>query len=238
MYAHELIFILILYILILLIKNHSIHLLLGVIFMSYSDFTLKKVKYKFELNIVESKDLFSEVKEATISNFLSTILKQNVPIALAIGTEKASSELIIINILLEIKKQLNVSFFSGIDFTVDKEKGLNGFCDFIVSKSAEQLFLDSPVLTIVEAKNERIMSGLGQCIAEMIAAKIYNKRENNAISSIYGAVTTGHAWKFLQYKENTVFIDIEDYYIKNPKKIVGIFNHMIRNEKEVTSSFL
>jgi len=27
---------------------------------------------------------------------------------------------------------------------------------------------------------------------------------------------------------NTAYIDIEDYYIKNPKKIVGIFVHMIK----------
>jgi len=196
--------------------------------MSYSDFTLKKVKSKFDLNIVENDDLFSTIEEVEISDFLSMILKQNIPIALAISTEKACSELIIINILLEIKKQLNISFFSGIDFTVDKEKGLNGFCDFIISKSPEQLFLDSPVLAVVEAKNEKIVSGLGQCIAEMIATKIYNERENNSISCIYGAVTTGHAWKFLKFEKDTAYIDIEDYYIKSPKKIIGIFNYMIK----------
>jgi len=196
--------------------------------MSYSDFSLKKVKSEFDLNIIENEDLFSTVEEVKLSEFLSTILKQNIPLALAIGTEKASSELIIINILLEIKKQLNISFFSGIDFTVDKEKGLNGFCDFIVSKSPEQLFLDAPVIAVVEAKNEKIVSGFGQCIAEMIAAKMYNEQENNAISFIYGAVTTGHAWKFLKLEKSTVYIDIEDYYIKNPEKILGIFNQMIK----------
>jgi hypothetical protein len=127
-----------------------------------------------------------------------------------------------------MKKQLKISFFSGIDFTVDKEKGLNGFCDFIISKSPEQLYLDTPVLALVEAKNEKIVSGLGQCVAEMIAAKIYNEREGNVVSSIYGAVTTGHAWKFLKLEEDTAYIDIEDYYIKNPKKIVGIFVHMMK----------
>ena len=196
--------------------------------MSYSDFDLKKIKSEFQLKIVEDEDLFSSIEEVEISDFLSTILKQNVPIALAISTEKANSELIIINILLEMKKQLKISFFSGIDFTVDKEKGLNGFCDFIISKSPEQLYLDTPVLALVEAKNEKIVSGLGQCVAEMIAAKIYNEREGNVVSSIYGAVTTGHAWKFLKLEKDTAYIDIEDYYIKNPKKIIGIFVHMIK----------
>ncbi len=196
--------------------------------MSYSDFGLKKIRSEFNLKIVENEDLFSKVEEVEISDFLATILKQNVPLALAIGTEKASSELIIINILLEIKKQFKISFFSGIDFTVDKEKGLNGFCDFIISKSPQQLFLDIPVVAVVEAKNEKIVSGLGQCVAEMTAAKIYNEREGNAVSCIYGAVTTGHAWKFLKLEEDTAYIDIEDYYIKYPQKIIGIFGYMIR----------
>ncbi len=197
--------------------------------MAYSDFDLKKVKSEFSLKIVETEDLFSSVKDVEISDFLADILKNNVPIALAIGTEKASSELIIINMFLEIKKQLNISFFSGIDFTVDKDKGLNGFCDFIMSKSSEQLFLDTPIVVITVAKNEKIMGGLGQCIAEMIAAQIYNKKEGKTLPCIYGAVTTGHAWKFLKLEDTTVYIDIEDYYIKNPTKIISILTFMVTN---------
>ncbi len=196
--------------------------------MSYSDFNLKKVKSEFDLKLVEDQDLFSTVAEVEISDFLLEVLKQNVPIALAISTEKANSELIIINILLEIKKQLQVSFFSGIDFTVDKERGLGGFCDFIISSSSEQLFLDAPIVTVVEAKNEKIISGLGQCVAEMVAAKIYNAQEGREVPCMYGAVTTGHAWKFLKLEADTAYLDIETYYIKNPQKIVGILTYMIK----------
>ena len=194
--------------------------------MAYSDFDLKRVKAEFDLKIVETDDLFSAVDAVEISPFLSDILKQNVPLALAMGTEKASSELILINVFLELKNRLNISFFSGIDFTVDKERGLNGYCDFIISKSPEQLFLDVPIIAVVEAKNERIMSGLGQCVAEMIAATIYNTREKLPIARVYGAVTTGHAWKFLTMDANVVSIDREDYSIKTPQKIIGILSYM------------
>jgi hypothetical protein len=197
--------------------------------MAYSEFDLKKVKSVFDLEIIEDLDLFSTITEIETSQLLEQILKQNVPLALAIATEKASSELIIINIFLELKRQLNISFFSGIDFTVDKEKGLNGFCDFIISKSSEQLFLDTPVVAVVEAKNEKIISGLGQCVAEMIAARIYNEKDDKNLPCIYGVVTTGHAWKFLKLAENIVYIDLEDYYIKNPQKILGILTYMIKN---------
>jgi hypothetical protein len=195
--------------------------------MAYSDFDLKKVKSVFNLEIVETENVFTDVAEVEISPFLAEMLKQNVPLALAMGTEKANSELILINVFLEIKNRLHISFFSGIDFTVDKDKGLNGYCDFIISKSPEQLFLDIPIVAIVEAKNEKIMSGLGQCIAEMIAAQMYNEREGKPVACIYGAVTTGHAWKFLKIETHVVFVDREDYYIKNPQKIVGILAYMV-----------
>ena len=83
--------------------------------------------------------------------------------------------------MLEVKTQLvdQISFFPGIDFNVDKDRGLSGFCDYIISRSPEQFYLERPVMTIVEAKNENIISGLGQCIAAMYAAQLYNERENN-----------------------------------------------------------
>ncbi|EGJ32766.1 MULTISPECIES: hypothetical protein [Moorena] len=145
--------------------------------MAYSDFTLKKVKLDFNIQTVEDQSLFSNSEEIEISDYLAQTLKRNLPLALAINTEKARSELIIINILLEVKEKSSqkISLFSGIDFNVDKEKGLTGFCDYIISGSEEQLYLDLPVITIVEAKNENIISGLGQCIAEMYAAQLFNQ---------------------------------------------------------------
>ena len=161
--------------------------------MAYSDFTLKKVKLDFNIQTVEDQSLFFNSEELEISDYLAQTLKRNVPLALAINTEKARSELIIINILLEVKEKSSekISLFSGIDFNVDKEKGLTGFCDYIISGSEEQLYLDLPVITIVEAKNENIISGLGQCIAEMYAAQLFNQEESNDFPCVYGAVTTG-----------------------------------------------
>jgi len=86
---------------------------------------------------------------------------------------------------------------------------------------------ESPVIALVEAKNEKIISGLGQCIAEMLAARIYNEQENQTIPFIYGVVTTGHAWKFLKLDGNKIYIDIEDYYIKSPEKILAILCYML-----------
>ncbi len=200
--------------------------------MAYSDFTLKKIKAELNIKLVEKNSVFVHIKAVEISRYLKDTLKRNVSLALAINTEKARSELIIINILLEIKEIFPdaISLFSGTDFNVDKERGLTGFCDFIISSSPEQLYLESPVITIVEAKNENIISGLGQCIAEMYASQIYNEKEGYNLPSIYGAVTTGDEWKFIKLIKDTAHIDTDTYYINDIEKIVGILAKMVQQQ--------
>jgi hypothetical protein len=198
--------------------------------MAYSDFDLKKVKQNLGINLIEKENLFIGINPVEITAYLQEALAENVPLARAINTEKARSELIIANILVELRKilQHKISLFSGIEFNVDKEKGLNGFCDFIISASTEQLMLCSPVVAVVEAKNENIIGGLGQCIAEMVAARIFNQLEKDeSVKRIYGVVTTGTTWKFLKMDESDVYIDLDEYSIENPNKIIGILMEMI-----------
>jgi hypothetical protein len=192
--------------------------------MSYSDFTLNRVAKEFNLTISERSDIFTEIPELTPSDFLQETLRDNIALALGSNTEKARSELIIAPILVELRKQLNyqISWFSGIDFSVDASKGLNGSCDFIISRSPELLFVSAPVMTIVEAKKENILAGLGQCVAEMLAAQIFNQNEGNEIPVIYGAVTTGTNWKFLRLNGQAIEIDLLEYFINDVGKILGI----------------
>lgn len=198
--------------------------------MSYSDFDLRKVKQNLGINLIEKENLFSSIKSVGITAYLQETLAENIPLARAINTEKARSELIIANILVELRKVLEhkISLFSGVEFNVDKEKGLNGFCDFIISASSEQLMLCSPIVPVVEAKNENIIGGLGQCIAEMVGAKIFNELENDeGVKRLYGVVTTGTTWKFLKIDRMDVYIDLDDYPIENPDKIIGILLAMV-----------
>lgn len=198
--------------------------------MAYSDFTLKKVKSDLKIRIIENTALFSDVEAAEISTYLRDTLKRNIPLALSINTEKARSELIIINILLEVREKHpdRISLFSGIDFSVDKERGLTGFCDFIISNSPEQLYLECPVIAIAEARNENIVSGLGQCIAEMYASQIYNEKEGHNLPCFYGAVTTGDEWKFMKLIKDAAYVDMDHYYVTDIEKIVGILTAMVR----------
>lgn len=192
--------------------------------MSYSEFTLAKVKAIFDLTTNEKVDFFVDSPTLEPSLLLKEILAYNLPLALASNSEKARSEMIIAPILIELRKQLQdkINIFSGIEFNVSSEKGLTGVCDFIISDSLEQLFVSAPVVTLVEAKKENINASLGQCVAEMLAAQIFNERFENEVPAIYGTVTTGTNWRFLKLEKNIISIDLSEYYLRDIEKILGI----------------
>jgi hypothetical protein len=205
--------------------------------MPYSQFTLEQIKKDFGISILEQFGIFIDIPEVDCSDFLKQTLQEHLPLALAIDTEKARSELIVMPILVELKKQQyqlqnksQISIFSGRDFTVDASKGLNGFCDFLISYSPEQIIIEAPFVALVEAKNDNIQSGLGQCMAEMIAAQIFNEIKGNLIPTIYGVVTTGTNWKFLRLNGKTIEIDLNEYFINQLGKIFGILQSAIKNE--------
>jgi len=203
--------------------------------MSYSNFTLSKVKKDFSITTAETERLFSQIAPVQPSELLMLNLKENLSLATAINTEKARSELIIMPVLTEVRRILKgqVSLFSGAEFNVDLEQGLNDTCDFILARSPEQFFITKPVITIVEAKRENIPSGLGQCIATMIAARQFNEQEGEPIDIIYGVVTTGTDWKFLKLIQQVAYIDSSDYFISEVDRILGILVSTLQPESEL-----
>ncbi len=192
--------------------------------MAYSDFTLAKVQKSFNLTLDETRNLFTDIQPIAPSETLKTLLIDYIPLATSIATEKARSEFLIAPILADLRRFLKnkVSLFSGNEFNVDQTKGLQGFCDYILSFSQEQLFISAPVMFIFEAKKEDINGGLGQCVAAMIAAQLFNQVQGSEVDRIYGGVTTGTNWKFLFIEGKTVYIDSIEYYIKEVDKILGI----------------
>ncbi len=200
--------------------------------MAYSNFTLESVGAAFELERVASIDLFSEIEPITPSSHLITQLQKKVPLAVAIGTEKARSELIITDVLFELREHFNhrISLFSGVDFNVDAENDLTGVCDFLISLSPEQFFVEAPVIALVEAKNADVKLGLGQCVAEMIAAQRFNAEKKNSIPYVYGTTTSGTDWLFLKLVGQRLHIDMAVYTIAQCDKILGILSSMVEQK--------
>jgi hypothetical protein len=197
--------------------------------MAYSDFTLPGVISQFQLTVIEDQELFRQIEPVVVPASLTEMLNDSAPLALAINTEKARSEMIIAPILLELRKLTGrrISLFSGVDFPVAPEQGLTGYCDFILSQAREQLFITAPVLIIFEAKNDNIKTGLAQCLAAMIAAQLFNARAGKEIEAVYGLVTTGSLWKFLRLEQQAVVVDQREYHLNELEKVLGVLMHIV-----------
>jgi hypothetical protein len=199
--------------------------------MPYSKFTLSKVVDDFQLTIREGDRFFQNVPTVKPSSLLEEILKETLPWAIAVSSEKARSEGIINPVLLEVKRQLKgqISIFSGEEFNVQPDLDLTGYVDFLISRSPEQLYIKAPAVVLVEAKKEDLKPGLGQCLAEMVAAQLFNQQKQQPISTIYGTVTSGTVWRFLKLEGQSVTIDLTDYPLPPVEPILSFLVWMTLN---------
>lgn len=201
--------------------------------MPYSQFTtITKVKEAFNLTTVEGIRFLPEIAPIQPSNTLAATLEETLPLAVATGSEKARSELIISPVLVEVRRILNrqISMFSGEDFNVDESQGLNGRCDFLISRSTEQLAIEAPAIVIVEAKQADLKTGIGQCVAEMVAAQKFNEAKQKPLPTLYGSVSNGLQWQFLKLSGTEVTIDLNIYSLPPVEQILGFLVWMIRFE--------
>jgi hypothetical protein len=198
--------------------------------MAYGDFDLRTAVHAFGLTEERSTDLFADVEALGPSDYLRGWLDEFAPVALGINTERARSEFIIAPILAEAKRQAGttVNVLPGVAFEVDTAQGLTGYCDYLIARSPEIFYVQGPVLAVVEAKREDLVSGLGQCAAEMVAIRLFNEREGTPLPAVFGAVTSGSIWRFLRLAETVLSIDRLEYYLRDVPKILGILVRIAR----------
>ncbi|KKJ00736.1 hypothetical protein [Prochlorothrix hollandica] len=200
--------------------------------MSYSQFkTLASVKEAFGIQTREGVRFLPQLEPLTPSSMLQSYLGYGLPIATATGSEKVRSELIISPLLIEVRQILGqrISFFSGEEFTVDESVGLAGICDFLVSRSPALIEIEAPVLMLVEAKKADLRLGLGQCAAELVAAQRFNQKQGHPIEAVYGAVSSGTLWRFMQLVGQVLTIDVADYTLMPMGQILAYLVWMAEN---------
>lgn len=197
--------------------------------MAYSDFTLDTVINKFDLRL-KTLALFTQLEKVAVSEGLQKSLTTGKRLAISSGNEKARSEFLIAPIMIELEQTFDqkIAIYSGKNLDADRGNGLFGECDFVISKGEQVFMIQSPILAIVEAKKADIELGLGQCVAQMIGAKLMNERQD-LNHPIYGCVTTGEDWQFLKLEENILYIDSDRYYINEVDKILGCLHAIIKS---------
>ena len=192
--------------------------------MAFTDFTLESVEA--ELGVTpHSGVIFPTLPEASVPAWLTDGLARGMELALV--SEKARSEFIVAPVLLGVRELSGgrISILSGQRLDVDPGRRLLGECDFILALSEPLPRLRAPLVTVVEAKKNDIDAGLGQCIAQMVAAQLFNERVGH-IGVVYGCVTTGEDWQFLRLDGQVVLIDTTRRYINDVGSILAAFLSM------------
>jgi hypothetical protein len=199
--------------------------------MAYSDFTLSTLQQRFDLTH-QRKRLFGEIKPLAPSEWLINALK--IAEELPIRSEKAKSELIVMPILLELRTQNNKQFtiYSGENLVADSEKGLNGECDFILTKDTRSFEIQAPILQVIEAKKNDVENGIAQCAAQLLGARIYNSKQQIDFPTLHGCITTGDDWLFIQL-EQQLFIDTRKFYLGNLEQLLGAFQSILDGYKNI-----
>ena len=196
--------------------------------MSFQQFSFPQVVKTLGLTPTDS-DLFTPIPPLDLPLEFQARVVEGANLASAINTEKARSEFVVAPILLEFRRLHagRIGLFSGVELEADPSRGLNGVCDFLITKSPLQHIVSLPIVTVVEAKNENLRTGMGQCIATMVAAQLLNQAEPGGATSIHGAVSSGNLWKFLRLAGTVVTIDLVEYLVDNVGKILGILHHIV-----------
>lgn len=201
--------------------------------MAYSDFTLRELKQQFGVDNKVVR-LFDGAQIGSIE--ISTSLREDLQLAtqLPIRSEKAKSELIVMPILLELMKRNELFFtiYSGENLNADRNQGLAGECDFILAQNTGSFDINTPIITLVEAKKSDIDVGIPQCAAQMLGAYMYNKTYGNEVNRIYGCVTTADAWVFMMLENNLIQIDNQKYYLGNLEELLGVMQEIINYYKK------
>ena len=181
--------------------------------MAYPDFTLDLVET--DLGVGQRiGPIFADLPETPPPPWLADQLARGMELALV--SEKARSEFIVVPILLAVRELSGgrVSILSGPRLDVDPLRRLSGECDFLLSLSEPLPRLRSPLLVVLEAKRNDIDAGLGPCAAQMVAAQLFNERAEQLGRPVFGCVTTGEDWQFLRLDGQELVIDPSRRYIK------------------------
>jgi hypothetical protein len=197
--------------------------------MPYSQFSsLRNLKKAFDVTVTY-EHLFGTIKEITPSDWFLETLKRGLERRGAYFSEKSRSEAIVYPILLEMQGRFkyNFSIYSGGNIDANKELGLNGECDFVLSKGEQGIEVERPVFCIVEAKDNDIELGVPQCIAQMLGVQIYNAQDGIELPYIFGASTTGTEWLFIKLDGKVVTIDNKQYYLNKPEELLGVLESII-----------
>ncbi len=194
--------------------------------MAYTDFSFDRTEEDLGVS-VRVGDLFPGLSPVTPPEWLAACLRRGEGFALL--SEKARSEFIVAPVLLALRELTGdrLSILSGARLDVDAGRRLMGECDFLLTFAENVPRVRAPLLAVVEAKRNDIEAGLGQCIAQMVAARLFNEQAKRPTPEVAGCVTSGNEWQFLRLTGNEVGVHHRRLFIDHVETILAAFLHLL-----------
>jgi hypothetical protein len=204
--------------------------------MAYTEFTLETVESAFGL-ISQPGELFPGLCPVPVPDWLTDYLGRGQRVA-ALVSEKARSEFLVAPILMAAREFApgEITIYSGQRLDVDPGRGLVGECDYILALTPPVPRLRAPLLTILEAKKGDLEAGLGQCVAQMLGARLFNERSGQHLPCVHGCVTSGEVWQFLRLEGNEITIDRVRLFLDNVGGILAALQAILIQRQAAASS--
>lgn len=197
--------------------------------MADHEFRYPEVLARLGLTLTNSPDLFAGVPPVEPGPVARASLAAGRRLGLGAHTEYSRAVWMVGPLLNDFWDRYagRITVIAGADFPADPDAGLNGAVDFVIGLAPQQPRLIAPVMVIFEAKRDSIPDGLGQCIAGMVGAQRFNRREGTPIDPVHGGVTTGQNWRFLRLSGTVVTLDLQEYTLAEADKLLGILTHVV-----------
>lgn len=199
--------------------------------MAYTDFTLADLNRQFGVtNRIES--LFDRMEPVSPSTFLRESLKRGQ--RLRLRNEKIKSEAVVYPVLLDVLERYGGYFtlFSGENLPAWRERGLTGECDFLITKDTRSFEPDMPIVSVVEAKRNDFESGVPQCGAQLVGARLFTESLGHPLTTLYGCVTTADQWLFMRLENGQLTIDNRKYPLADLETLLGVFIYILDSYRQ------
>lgn len=196
--------------------------------MSYTDFTFPLLRCRLGLSD-RIAPLFPDIRPLEPGAWLEDYLRRGR--LFARRNERSRGELIVAPVLLRFVELAapRGAYYTGVTLDVAPDLGLRGECDYVLTGSPPVPEPDVPYCVVLEANRGSIEDGLGQCAAQMFAARLYNQAMNHPVERIYGCVTTGDDWHFLRLDGSALTLDADRYFVLQLGTILGILVAAVRD---------
>ena len=193
--------------------------------LTYSQVTFRDLRDRFGIR-VEAGTFLPAVEPLPLPGWLVEYLRINELTPATTRSEKAISETIIAPVLAAIKSHYNgqLGIFSGEPLS---GAGLVGICDFIITTNPRAYLPEPPIMVLVEAKRQDLLTGIPQCVAEMLAAREVNREAGLDHAATYGCVTTGTEWQFLRLTDELAITDSSVLYFDDLERVLASFAWII-----------